>query len=91
MLETLACEDEVTRARFPEIAVEQCLRAMVVALPDGTTATGIDALPHVVARLRGWSCLAPLLRLKTVRVFLRPVYWLLAQSRRRVRCDCVGA
>lgn len=74
--------------RFPGVTVEQCLHAMVVVLPDGTTASGVDALPHLAARLRGWSRLAPLLRLAAVRSILRPAYWLLARTRRRASCGC---
>lgn len=86
-LETLSCEAAETRVRFPEVSVERCLGAMVVVLSDGTTASGVDALPHIVARLRGWSQLAPLLRLRAVRGLVRPVYWLLARTRRRVPCE----
>ena len=61
-LELLPCRAPERAARFPHIAEETCLTAIQLISPEGRAHSGHEALPHLLAFMRGWRWVAPVLR-----------------------------
>jgi predicted DCC family thiol-disulfide oxidoreductase YuxK len=85
-LEILPCRSGPRRERFPEIADDDCLRAMQLAMPDGRVLAGADAVPELLRRIRGWGWLAAVFALPGARPLARKVYGWIAANRMRISC-----
>jgi predicted DCC family thiol-disulfide oxidoreductase YuxK len=81
----LPCASPELGRLAPGVTREQCERAMVVSLPDGSTRSGAAAVPEILARLPRWRMVAPVLRWAPLRPLARALYRWIAAHRPRQR------
>lgn len=79
--EMVACQSEKRAALYPEVNRSDCMTAMHLVLPDGARLVGEQALPGIVARLRGYRFAAPLFRLPGATALSRIAYRWFADRR----------
>lgn len=81
-LSSMPCQSEERARQFPELEEAECMRAVQIVLDDGTRYAGADALPHILARVRGWRWMALALRLPGVAWCAPFAYDFVAKRRR---------
>jgi predicted DCC family thiol-disulfide oxidoreductase YuxK len=82
--ELLECQSEQRRMMHPEVNRAECMRAMHLVLPDGRVLVGEQALPEIVARLKGYRLAAPLFKLPGAAGLSRITYRWFAARRYRI-------
>ena len=65
-IETLPCQSEERKRRFPNMDETRCLEAMQLVLPNGDVYSGEDAFPPLLRRMRGWRWMAGVFNLPLV-------------------------
>jgi predicted DCC family thiol-disulfide oxidoreductase YuxK len=85
-LEFLPCQSVERRARFPSVEEARCMDAIHLVLPDGRVLAGADALPQILARLKGWRWLAGVFRLPGARGLAPLLYRWVARHRYQLSC-----
>jgi predicted DCC family thiol-disulfide oxidoreductase YuxK len=80
----LPCQSDRMHEQFPEVEPVECMKAMRLALPDGTVFVGEEALPEIFARLRRYRFAALLFRLPGARPLSRIAYRWFAARRYRI-------
>jgi predicted DCC family thiol-disulfide oxidoreductase YuxK len=70
-------------ARFPQVSLAACERAVMLVGSDGSLRSGPDALPHILRELPGWRVLAPLLSRPALRPLVAWLYEIIATRRLR--------
>lgn len=69
--------------RFPQVPRAVCEAGVTLVRPDGSVASGADALPDVLRELPRWRRLAPVLGARALRPLARCVYNRIASHRLR--------
>jgi predicted DCC family thiol-disulfide oxidoreductase YuxK len=82
--ELLECQSEQRRMMHPAVNRAECMRAMHLVQPDGTVLVGEQALPEIVARLKGYRLAAPLFKLPGAAGLSRIIYRWFAERRYRI-------
>jgi predicted DCC family thiol-disulfide oxidoreductase YuxK len=82
--EYLPCRSRETRARYPVIGEEACMREVHLVLPDGTVLAGERAIPEILRRLPRWRRSAALFSLPGAASLSRIVYRRIASHRHRI-------
>jgi predicted DCC family thiol-disulfide oxidoreductase YuxK len=78
------CQSDERAGRFPGIEPGACMRAMHLVLPDGKVLIGEQALPKIVARLKGYRVAAFLFALPGAGALSRIAYRWFAERRYRI-------
>ena len=62
------------------------MTAMQLALPDGRVVAGADAVPELLARVRGLGWLAAVFAIPAIRPLSSGMYAWIARNRMRISC-----
>ncbi len=82
--EFLSCHDPSLAARFPQLSREDCLTAIRLVEPDGRIFAGEEAVPGILARMKGYRVAAAIVSRPGVRALARPLYRWIARNRLRL-------
>lgn len=80
-IELLTCQSDERARRFPDIALEQCMQAVQLAMPNGEIHAGHESLPHLFLLMRRWRWMARLFRLPGVSLLAPHAYAFVARHR----------
>ncbi len=80
-IETLPCQSEERKQRFPNMDEAKCLEAMQLVLSNGDVYSGEQALPPLFKRMRGWRWMAGVFSLPLVNRVSPPLYRAIANHR----------
>lgn len=80
-LEFVDCRSPERLRLLPQVEEERCLRAVLLALPDGRILEGEEAIPEILDRTRRWRWMSRALRLPGVDRLSSPAYRWVAQNR----------
>ncbi|GAB4388839.1 MAG: hypothetical protein Kow0025_10530 [Thermodesulfovibrionales bacterium] len=81
---TLPCQSPEVERRFPSVRRASCMRAMQLVLPGGEVLSGEEAVPEILARLKGYSPAARLFSLPGTMPVSRALYRWFADRRYHV-------
>lgn len=76
-------QDPRFEERFPQVPRAVCEAAVTLVRPDGSVASGADALPEILRPLPRWRRLAPVLGAPALRPLARWIYKRIATHRLR--------
>jgi predicted DCC family thiol-disulfide oxidoreductase YuxK len=82
--EMVPCQSEALDKRFPDVKLDECMKAMHLVLPDGKILGGEQALPEIFRRLSWYRPVALLFRLPGMKVLSRIFYRWFADRRYRI-------
>ena len=80
-LTTVACQSAEDRCALDAESAERCHRAMCLLLPDGSMHSGVEALPHLMRRLKRWRWLGRMIAFPGVNLAARGVYAVVSRNR----------
>lgn len=80
-IETLPCQSEERKRRFPNMDEARCLEAMQLVLTNGDVYSGEEALSPLFKRMRGWRWVAGVFSLPLVNRVSPPLYRAIAKHR----------
>lgn len=78
---TVACQSAAEQCSMDKTLAEKCQRAMCLLLPDGSMHSGVDALPHLLVRMRGWKWAGRLLTLPGFHWIAKVLYFCISRNR----------
>jgi len=82
--EMVPCQSEQRRSFHPVVNRADCMKAMHLVLPDGAVLVGEQALPHILARVKGYRFAVPLFKLPGAAALSRIAYRWFADHRYRI-------
>jgi len=80
----MPCQSEQRRSLHPGVNRADCMKAMHLVLPDGTVLVGEQAMPQILARIKGFRFAAPLFKLPGAAPLSRIAYRWFADRRYRI-------
>jgi predicted DCC family thiol-disulfide oxidoreductase YuxK len=72
--EMMPCQSDSLGSRYPDIDVEECMKAMQLVLPDGHVLVGEKALPEIFKRMRRYRAAALAFKLPGAETLSRILY-----------------
>jgi predicted DCC family thiol-disulfide oxidoreductase YuxK len=72
--EMMPCQSPALGERYPDIDLDECMRAMQLVLPGGEVLAGERALPEIFMRLRRFRAFALLFKLPGAETLSRILY-----------------
>jgi predicted DCC family thiol-disulfide oxidoreductase YuxK len=82
--EMVPCQSEERSMLHPVVNRAECMKAMHLVLPDGAVLVGEQALPYILARIKGYRFAAPILKLPGAAGVSRIAYRWFADRRYRI-------